>query len=455
MQALTKSDEQKLFDGVKKASYFVDKENMSPNDALHKVALELQYSPGFLKKACHAFNTGRQLAQWEANQNVLDKLASFPLADYDAIHDKIWGNTQEKAASVNYGYVPVNGYESLIKQDLLASSGLEKAAEAKPELLTDRTFDHYQYHKLLESEARTEKTAAELKFNSAITDLIHYFQKSAYDRLSFAQVDYAVGVEYGNQGKALMNVLAENFPKEKRAAAHSAKSEIFKQAADFNTKPYTMVKSAIDAAGKLNSTISKLEQAQQKTAELRTRIDAMYESLKPVYTVPAPLTFNLLDKEANIAETSAVLGFGGPSLARRFGLGATTEESEVQKQLKKLEDPNHNNELRKIRAQTALNSLMTDPDNPLSEYDPEDVLSAYNELVQVAPRIADQPAMLNPLLNKRMAGRIEPFEIAETLRMENALQTAQKKPHTLVGHMFNPMATLQNDNTFNSDIKKD
>ena len=74
MQSLSKSDEQRLLDGVKTAVDLVDNQSFSPNDAIQKVAEQLHYSPGFLKSACNAFNTGRQLAQWNSNESVLDKL---------------------------------------------------------------------------------------------------------------------------------------------------------------------------------------------------------------------------------------------------------------------------------------------------------------------------------------------------------------------------------------------
>lgn len=441
MQALTKSDEQKLFDGVKKASTLVDKENMSPNDALHKVAVELKYSPGFLKKACHAFNTGRQLAQWEANENALDKLASFPLADYDVVHDRIWGQTQEKAASVNYGFIPLPSYDALATNDLLALPVLEKSAEVKTEVAysSTRSYDHYKYAELLEANSRTEKTAAELNFNSAINKLINYFQKSAYDRLPFAQVEYAVSVEYGNAGKALMNTLAEVFPKEKRASAYRFTDNIFSQSVDYNSAPYTLVAQIIKAASVLNNAISKLAEAQEKTAKHRDSLDALYLSINPEVKQEV-FTDNLLDKQANIANLSSLVGLGAADTAKRFGLNLPSEDQELLKTIKKLEDPEHDNELRKIRAQTTLNSLMTDPDNPLSEYDPEDVLNAYNELVQVSPRISDKPAILNPLLNKALAGRMEPFELGETLKLESGLKSTQanmpnlnSKPNLLMG----------------------
>lgn len=423
MQALTKSDEQKLFDGVKKASTLVDKESMSPNDALHKVAVELQYSPGFLKKACHAFNTGRQLAQWEANENALDKLASFPLADYDVVHDRIWGQTQEKAASVNYGFIPLPSYDALAKNDLLSLPVLEKSAEVKTEVAysSTRSYDHYKYAELLESNARTEKTAAELKFNSAINALISYFQKSAYDRLPFAQVEYAVGVEYGNAGKALMNTLAEVFPKEKRASAYRVTDNIFSQSIDINSAPYTLVEQAIKSASVLNNAISSLAEAQEKTAKHRDSLDALYLSINPEIKQEV-FTDNLLDKQASLLDATALLTMDS---LRKSNVKLPSQQEDVAKMKNKLEDPEHNNELRKIKAQTALHSLMTDPENPISEYDPEDVLNAYNELTQISPRIADKPAILTPMLNKRLAGRMEPFELGEALKLELGLKQTE------------------------------
>ena len=436
MQALTKSDEQKLFDGVKKASTLVDKENMSPNDALHKVAVELKYSPGFLKKACHAFNTGRQLAQWEANENALDKLASFPLADYDVVHDRIWGQTQEKAASVNYGFIPLPNYEALATNELLALSVLEKSAEVKTEVAysSTRSYDHYKYAELLEANSRTEKTAAELKFNSAINTLINYFQKSAYDRLPFAQVEHAVSVEYGNAGKALMNTLAEVFPKEKRASAYRGTDNIFSQSVDYNSAPYTLVDQTIKAASVLNNAISKLAEAQEKTAKHRDSLDALYLSINPEVKQEL-FTDNLLNKSSSLLDATALLTMDS---LRKANVKLPSQQEAVAKMQNKLEDPDHNNELRKIKAQTALHSLMTDPENPISEYDPEDVLNAYNELTQISPRIADKPAILTPMLNKRLAGRMEPFELGEALKLELGLkQTASSKLPTQQNDLSN------------------
>jgi len=97
----------------------------------------------------------------------------------------------------------------------------------------------------------------------------------------------------------------------------------------------------------------------------------------------------------------------------------------LESQIQDLDSPDHTNELRKIRAQTVLTQLMSDPDSPLSSYDPEEVMTAYNEMVQLSPRLADQPAALAPMLNKRLMGNTEPFEVGEALKLEEGLQKTQ------------------------------
>jgi hypothetical protein len=93
-----------------------------------------------------------------------------------------------------------------------------------------------------------------------------------------------------------------------------------------------------------------------------------------------------------------------------------------------LGSPDHENELRKIRAQVMLSEMMTDSDNPISGHDPEDVLEAYNDIAQFAPRVSEQPAAIQPLLAKRLAGNVEPFEVKEMGDIEKALSGTNIKP---------------------------
>jgi len=73
---------------------------------------------------------------------------------------------------------------------------------------------------------------------------------------------------------------------------------------------------------------------------------------------------------------------------------------------------------------------MADPENPISGYEPDEVLSAYNELAQIAPRAAGQPAALQPLLAKRLAGNVEPFEVQEITNLEKGLRESKEPTPT-------------------------
>jgi hypothetical protein len=283
MQSLSKSDEQQLLDGVKKAVDLVDHQDLSPNAAIQKVAEELNYSPGFVKAACNAFNNGRQLAQWNANDNVLDKLASFPLANYDEVHNAIWGKEQEKAASVSSFMPKFASYEDDARQQLLNMDlgTFEKSASAEEpsqlvqdyegELRVKKAFNNLDFQQRQADEARREKVAAEDRLNLKVHMLESYFKKFAYDRLPLAQVENAAAVYYGNPGAALMSYVASRFPSEKRASDHQATWSGFNQPVDRNAEPYTLIADCIKHAHIHNQMSIRLVDAENSLAEAKEK----------------------------------------------------------------------------------------------------------------------------------------------------------------------------------------
>jgi hypothetical protein len=114
-------------------------------------------------------------------------------------------------------------------------------------------------------------------------------------------------------------------------------------------------------------------------------------------------------------------------LSRSIGAAPKSTGELVDDAWLDLEDPQHANELRKIKTHAMINSMMTDPDSPISGHDPEKVLQAYNEIAQLAPRAAEQPAVLGPLLRRRLEGHAEPFEAKEMTDIEKGL-AASKAP---------------------------
>lgn len=449
MESLSKADEQQLLDGVKTAVDLVDHHGLSPDAALQKVAEKYHYSPGFLKAACNAFNTGRQLAQWQANDSVLDKLASFPLADFEKISANMWGKPKEKVAQVSYNLPEFNAYEKQAKQELLnmnLSSFVKQASVTNQQTIDEvandkvkKAYDHLDYYRRLADQARTAKTAAAFKLDASLGALKDYFKKSAYDRLPFAQVEHAVAAYYGKVGSSLMDHIAEFLPQEKRASAQPKNWPGFYQGVNRSSAPFPLIDAIIKQAEDYQQALTGLDIANGRVSRAKFNVDKLAEDLNPDTKQNKQLNTFLLGESTlpledelskQIKKESSILPMSlGFTAAKTLGqFGSQDKNKDIQTTIEKLDSPSHLDELRKIKAQTALTGLMSDPENPLSKYDPEEVLAAYNQLTQLSPRLADQPSMIGPLLNKRLVGNVEPFELLETLKMEEGLRKTQPLP---------------------------
>lgn len=436
MRPLSDDDEQQLFAGVKMAVDLVENQGLSPNDAMLKVAQAFNYGPGFLRAACNAFNTGRQLSQWNSEASVLDKLAGFELANYEKVLTSLAGSQAEKQAARHPAYVPIITYadrESAFFRRQSLPSQTEKSAEVQVPQLAIVSFQKLavaaERSQLAVDACRKNKTAAQLAFDTSLSALQSYFSKAGYDRLPLATVEHAVALRYGKLGQALMACIVTPAGQgEKRAADLPRNWQGFFNPVDYTAQPYTLVADVLQKAKVLQKAAAVLTQAESATVSANEKLAVAVASItEPVKPVTVTLTPNLFaEKAAGLDAGSLAAGFALPRML------ADEQKSQhggkLEAAINELDSPEHLNEMRKIRAQTVLTQLMSDPDNPLSGHDPEAVLQAYNEMVQLSPRLADQPASVGPLLNKRMMGNVEPFEVGETLKLEQGLQGTQSRP---------------------------
>ena len=548
MPSLNNNDEQKLVDGVRQAVRYVDDDNMSPNAALVKVSRDLSLLPGQTRAAVNAFNNGRQVAQWKANTPVLDKLAEFELADYDVIHDAVWGGGEKKAndhylslgTTVHEDYASEPKWVDMRDKQKLAALDIPSLdhIHANDDIVkeaSDHEFRHdsnrrassawsdFSMARRTYEDQRSKHAAAKDNLGIRLNILSNYFKKFAQDRLPFDIVDKTVATYYGSQGRALMDVVAERFPKEKRAADSK---RYWEAPIDMNAEPFTFVRSAVEAAKELNLTKSALDvseeafnnakealhpfsqapsQSSQESVEFSPfLIDGKEGGDQPAGQLPRhdchgvhpdqtheewvreefdnpPTRDWEREKDANKREavivdkgvsegkpvthsdedtyysddrgnpedaqvwsreeaekarskeaaggllTGAIIGGGAKPIMESL-IGGEDVRKEVDNVENTLGSPDHENELRKIRAQVMLSEMMTDSDNPISGHDPEEVLEAYNDIAQFAPRVSEQPAAIQPLLAKRLAGNVEPFEVREMGDIEKALSGTNVKP---------------------------
>jgi hypothetical protein len=424
---MTNSDEEKLIQSVSFAANLVQ-QGEEPSAALLKSAREYSLQPGELRVVCNAFNTGRQNVQWSRQGDILDKLASTSLANYSAVFQQLWGKPPEEKTAAVRGVPQLQTYAD-VRQGLtltgdyfpeLKPPTVEKQANAHEE----RAAKFQNLHRLRQrlDRQRTEKSAAESRFNLHLHQLYSYFRKSAALRASFQTVKSAAMAYRGEHCASLFDHIQDRIPAKFLAGGEE------KLAVNWLAEPFCHVDNLIATAREVATT-------QEQYDKLASDYDLLFRDAHGIVAPAQPVAAVSLDAVLDIpglpADKSAGLvggALGGLGYGTVKPLVAGLSESDaanLNKYVEELDAPEHTDNLRRIHSQTLLAELMSDPDNPISSYDPSQVADAYNEIVRLAPRAADQPSVISTLLQKKLLGNTEPFELGETLKIESGLKQTQ------------------------------
>lgn len=130
---------------------------------------------------------------------------------------------------------------------------------------------------------------------------------------------------------------------------------------------------------------------------------------------------------------ATISGMVGGAMGRTMGTMPQTKDDLVENAWMDLEDPEHANELRRIRHHAMLSAMLSDPEDPISGHDPDKVLKAFNEISAATPRLAENAATLRPVLRRRLEGHQEPFEAKELLDIEKGIaQSRTSTPNTSI-----------------------
>lgn len=90
-------------------------------------------------------------------------------------------------------------------------------------------------------------------------------------------------------------------------------------------------------------------------------------------------------------------------------------------------DPVHDAEMSRIKTQAMLNDFLAN-DPVISTYDPDEVLTAFNQVSQLVPRASLQPAVMRGQLRKLLQQQdaMEPFEANQLVEVEKGLKSVQE-----------------------------
>ncbi len=420
MRTLDDDEAERLIDDVKRAVELVDDEDLSPDDAIHKIAEERGHGPGTIRLLAASYNTGRQTAQRQAGGDVFAKLAHFPLADAQAVIDRRYGPAPKAAASIDPDYASPPDWLPGPRPDEVQTR-VKAACEAPPVAVPsprpslEKTLHAIDRAKRARDEARVRKSAAEDSLTARVGGVVSYFAgRYPIDRLPFPLVEKAACAYLGPRAPYLMELVWNRSQVGERFGEKRAADQVVRGPIDRDAEPLRRLGSCLEATDELLKASAALEQAE-------AGLGAAEAALRPF--CPAPP----VQKAGFLLSGPAMGAAVGSILTRSLGEMPKTKDELVDDAMKDLDDPRHQSELRKIQTHAMLNSMMTDPDDPISSHSPDEVLQAYNELAQLAPRTALYTAAIKPLLRRQLSGRVEPFEAKEVSEIEKNLSPASRQ----------------------------
>ncbi len=493
--------EARLCAAVKSAVDLVDS-GMAPDAAIEKVARAENFGPGTIRTLAYGYNTGRQTDQWQTGQSLLDKLASFPLADPDRIVASIYGGApKEKIAQAlaeEYAHAPY--WYQQQKRQKVAAAPIPCAVPVTPP--ANPYGPDYHLKMAYATRDRTKRAcdelarragAAEDKVRLYVGQLTDYFKQASYNRLPFAVVEAAAHTYYDKVAPLLDMAYVRAHLREKRAA-DVTKPPTLEQPLNLQERPFSILRDCLKAAKDCHQARQAVQRGRQLAATMTeaafvpfakagaakpqadpgpwdVRAAELFKTGNWSKEVAAIAVGDIIGTEATHRKVEKDDPFGdkgdleeelggidraadkalhhrkkqaagpmigtavGAMLGRTLGSTPKTKDDLVEDAWLDLEDPEHQNELRKIRAHAMLNQMMTDPEDPISAHSHDKVLRAYNELNQVAPRTAESAASLRPLLRKKLEGHTEPFEVQETANIEKGIAASRlPTPQTSLLH---------------------
>lgn len=448
MNILSKEAEDTILEAIQDVCQHVNGGD-DPTDAVVKVAENYELTPNFVKLVCTGYNTGATTYQREKSAKILDKLAEFPIADYDSVIERLYPKTVVPSAILKQSSVVSDEYSrkpaprqkvTTAEKTASADVKVKKTVVSPVEDRMARAYSGALAQKRAYETARAEYAKKQDDLLSTLGCLVDCVKAASYnERFNVDNLINAATLKFGAAGQSVADYLRiklNHRSNTKQAALVTA---------DWSSGPGLLVKQAIDNARAVVEAKREFEAFKQHSDSKIAELLAPFEiAQNPVVTEKkATILPSTTDSAPAISKQANGFlgGLLGSSIAKSLGTTAAntaniakTPTDMAAGMADELDDPDHDNELRRIQTRAMMQDLMMN-DEVISGYDPGEVMNAYNEIVNVTPRSATQPAIIRPLLRKRLAqGAIEPFEAAEMVNIEKNLGQTTARPSAVDSH---------------------
>ena len=400
----------------------IDSTGADPNDAIIKVAKDMHLTPDYIPVIVAAYNNGAQYAQRENGNSILEKTAKFPIADMDKINKALY-KTQKQAKclyelSDDFFDYPAsvvlpqkNEMHSLLYAPVVKAANYrrENTTQIKQE---DRINDGV--NTVLES-IRMEKNAAADAYDDAIKDLAYYLRLNASPSVPCSEK--LASIVYGKPGSIVIKTAAARF-------SLNTKPKQVEPAVSEKDQFYTLCDSCIEKLAEYDkiceqelSLMAKCAKMLKPIVDRRTKAivkESAASNESPAYFFEKKKQIDSQQIEKQAAPYSALeplLQYDrNPQPEKMPYSDLTGIEALVRPQWRDLNEYEHNimrslddaeqeSKLRDIVVKTNLIDLIN-TDEYLSDQDPEEVIDAYNELMEIAPEIHNKKPLLRAALRQ-------------------------------------------------------
>lgn len=432
MDKMSTSEEQRIYGALEKAIGMVNG-GTHPNDAICKVAEEHKFMPQVVGRMIEAYNVSKTLSHMK-HASAGARAESFPLADTQTVLERMYPAKPIapaiKAAAYrvadSYSFNESINFNKVAASFLIPLQGL-KPHPGDPSVLAHQKWDkHAGLRKNAEYARGTYRSQLD-KIMGMAKEAGQYFWFSGHT--PFAEIESQVIRSHGSLGKAAMDLVhrigdvrdARSDEKPWNGTG-MAKSAWYRA----TEKPYAGILELIAAGTEFHKLATRAAKAQDELSAFENETNTHF---RPSIEKNACLLDGIVGnaggqvKEAlaDIANTLQQAGSLGLNIA---GLNPNKSEDSVRRTaLGEVLDPTHESKLQGMKMQAVLNDFLSN-DPVLSTYEPHHVTNAYNQLAELAPHVAQQPAVVRGMLRRMLQqeGVVEPFEAQQVTGIERHLR---------------------------------
>lgn len=443
METLSKEAERKLLECIRAVTGEVGA-GATPTEAVTKVAQDARLSPHFTRLVCQAYNTGSTTRQREDHEDVLGKMAEFPLADADTVIDRLYPGGGEKQASLlpNLDDVVDPGYSKPPVPPLrkaaraLALPRLELSPLPQYDFRASRAISTAKQAAARELEqARHDVLRLDREFALSLGRAADYFKQGQAQRESFSTVARNVELLFAKTGSDVMDYIRQRNKLRETLEKPAGYGKV-----DLDKAPYSLVVAVLDRGRELLTAREKLARL-RPAPEVAAAVEP-FPDAKSAYRTDSLLTDPVKTAEGGFSPTG-LLGDTLGGQTRSFidsGMPKPTNKLKEETWLD-LENPEHQNEMRSADTQAMLTDFLAN-DEVISKHDPAEVMKHFNEISQVTPNAANKALIMRPLLRKALAGGIEPFEAEGIARNEQVMNKTKNVTPNSQGLLDAPQSLL-------------